>query len=670
MNSLQESNSIKRDGILQQLRIENAKSKIQNSKLENTIDELKDSNCRLHNFFQYSPHPQFVLRSNGNVLKYNKEAEHLFIPGNNTVDRFKFKQALKFFDQNTLNRHLQQASQTDQSISTVCKWKHSQKEKILKLSTRYFSEQNIFIVAAEDISRHEATKLALKNAKKSAENASRLKSQFLASMSHEIRNPLSSILGYIQLLKENIFCTMEDELASQYFKRVEVNANHLMSIINNILDLSEIEAGQLHIDYSNEDIRNEIEEVVSAFVQKAHEKGLILNLQFADNVPSLVSIDISKMRQVLINLIANAIKFTDIGDVKILVDWKEPTEENTAGELKVRVIDSGIGISEEARNRLFKNFSQIKSGQQKCKSGTGLGLVISKKIANLLDGDVFLESSETGKGSCFCATFKVFPSSEPANAWTTSIRENSFADNFDGRKTEALHGIRILSCEDQPDMQRILKVILQSVGAEVDFADDGLVAITKALYGNYNIIFIDMEMPGCSGYKAVPFLRKNVGIKTPLIALTANALQEEKQKCLNLGCQGFISKPFDPKVLLETVKTYAEPQLNENMTVKEPTIPSSYQKSLIKGFYEELPKYLGQLKKSKAENNKAEFKTQCEILTQMSHWIGALQLESLFDQLSHSIGIQNREETSKVWLAIEEILRDRQHHAKTDSRFH
>ncbi len=659
MNSLQDNHNTKRDKVLQQLRIENADYRKHNSKLQNAIDDLKDSNDSLHQFFESSPCPHIILTSNGKIVDHNYEAERLLFEDSYPEGEVNFNQGLRAFDSKIFTRHLYQASKTGESVSTVFNWNLFQQDKVVKASTRFFPHQDVFLMAIWDITNEEKTKQSLKNAKRSAENASQLKSQFLANMSHEIRNPLSSILGYVQLLKEKFFSSFEDELACQYFRRVEVNANHLMSIINNILDLSEIEAGQLQIDLTNEDIRQRIEDIVYAFVQKAHEKGLNLELHFGDSVPKQVSIDIAKMRQVVINLIANAIKFTDDGEVTVLVDWSEPSHEDLAGELKIRVRDSGVGISQEARSKLFKNFSQIKSGQQKIKSGTGLGLVISKKIANLLNGDVVLESSEAGKGSCFSATFKVTPVTISPMKLTPTKNNNTSESYFEASKINPLQGVKILSCEDQPDMQLILKVILQNVGADVDFADDGLMAITKVLYGNYNIIFIDMEMPGCSGYKAVPLLRQHIGIKTPLIALTANALQEEKQKCLKLGCQGFVTKPFDPKVLLETVKTYASPQLEEFKYPDSLNLPSSYQKSLKKGYYEELPKYLNQLKNSKAKKQLHEFRSKSKTLTQMSHWIGDAELEGLFSRLSKCEDVYNLDMHSNVWYSIEKTIQEK-----------
>jgi CheY-like chemotaxis protein/nitrogen-specific signal transduction histidine kinase len=398
-----------------------------------------------------------------------------------------------------------------------------------------------FIAVASDITK-------LKEAKEAAEAASKAKTAFLANMSHEIRTPLGVVLGFCELLLLPDQSKLDRANAIDAIKR---NGKLLSNIINDILDLSKIEAGKLSIEKSRVSLDDLLKDLNSLLYLEASEKGLKLSLTKEDSLPKTVITDPLRLRQILLNIVGNAIKFTERGFVKVRVR----TEKRGSGKsLVFTVTDSGRGMSSEQATKLFEPFMQADSSTVRRYGGTGLGLVLSRKLANALGGDVILAESAVDKGSSF--EISIDPGT-PAKADEVGETIRSSAVAKDLANDFSLEKLNILLVEDSVDNQILVSRLLMMVGANVDTACNGKEGVSKALSNNYDLVLMDLRMPEMDGYQATKELRKN-GFKRPVIALTANALKEDRMRCLAAGFDDHLGKPIDRNLLLEMVRQHSE----------------------------------------------------------------------------------------------------------------
>lgn len=369
--------------------------------------------------------------------------------------------------------------------------------------------------------------------------ASEAKGQFLANMSHEIRTPMNAVIGFCELLDGT-------ELSSeqrQYANLIREGGEHLLNVINDILDFSKIEAGKLETERVSFSLGKLLAGIASLMRPAASEKGLELSMLQEAKLPDQIQSDPARLRQCLINLINNAIKFTEEGYVHVRVYL-----DRQGGDcICFAVEDSGIGISKADQELIFAAFSQADYGTSRKFGGTGLGLAITRKLAHLLGGELTL-SSELGKGSIF--TLKL-PShieelSESSSEDYPEIRAS--VDSEPGK----LCG-RILVAEDSPTNQMLIKLLLEKNGFDVTIAEDGEKAVQEALCGDFDLILMDIQMPKKDGYEATRELRKN-SLSTPIVALTAHVMDGDEQKCLSAGCDSYLSKPIKHKQLIETIQ--------------------------------------------------------------------------------------------------------------------
>jgi PAS domain S-box-containing protein len=385
-----------------------------------------------------------------------------------------------------------------------------------------------------------------------AEIASAAKSQFLANMSHEIRTPMTAILGFAELLMED--CHDRPD-AIEHLGIITRNGRHLLQVINDILDLSRIEADKFEIHSEPCQLVELVHEVTTLMRGRAEEKGLAFDVEYLSEVPQTIRTDTLRLRQILINLLGNAIKFTAAGSVRLAITCES---NHTAGpRLKFDVIDTGMGMSGHMREQLFQPFFQGDSSTSRLYGGTGLGLVISRKLARLLDGDIVVES-QLGKGSAFHLTIATGP--------LDGVPMIKNAGQFDHNRVVAvakppteLHA-RILLCEDGPDNQRLLSFLLRRAGAEVVLAENGRVGCELArsaqATGNaFDLVLMDMQMPVMDGYAAAKRLR-HMGFTNPIIALTAHAMVGDREKCVEAGCDDYVTKPIDRAVFFETISRH------------------------------------------------------------------------------------------------------------------
>lgn len=389
-----------------------------------------------------------------------------------------------------------------------------------------------------------ATLEALSEARLRAEDASRMKGEFLANMSHEIRTPMTAVLGYAEELGDPTLSEPDRQTAARTIRR---NAEHLLTIINDILDISKIEAGKMTVEHVACQPAEVVADVASLLRAKAVEKGLELRVEFKTGVPRTIRSDPTRLRQALINLVGNAVKFTKEGSVRIVLSMDGVGPEP---RLRIDVIDTGIGLTSDQLGRLFEAFSQADATTARRFGGTGLGLVISRKLAVLLGGDVTV-SSEVGRGSTFSVTVATGDvSNEPL---VSSETEAHHTERSSAKPLPTVRG-RILLADDGADNQRLIAHVLRKAGATVDVVENGKDAVDRALAARasgraFDVVLMDMQMPVMDGYAATRALRA-AGYTGTIIALTAHAFAEERSKCLHAGCDEFASKPIDRAALL------------------------------------------------------------------------------------------------------------------------
>lgn len=448
------------------------------------------------------------------------------------------------------------------SLQTSCIALEEKNQKLQKeIADRQQAESELRRQTAEFISakvretehtRHlEQLVRDLTKARQAAEVAARAKSEFLANMSHEIRTPMTAILGYVDLLED---LSLSADERAELMTSIRRNGNHLTEIVDDILDISKIEAGKMLVDtivFSPESV---IDDVVQMMSERARIKGLELHTQFMEPVPVRVQSDPTRFRQILINLVGNAIKFTTAGSVRITVEWQSPKTER--GKLLVHVKDTGVGIPPHRQEEMFAPFVQADTQMTRQYGGTGLGLAISQRLARILGGDLTFTSQE-GKGSTFTV---LIPCPEEA-AINEPAHQNLELAPKKTQPANPLADTRILIVDDTADNRKLLSFHVKKAGAVIDLAENGQEALDKITEAKesrpYDIILMDMQMPVLDGYEATKQLRKH-GDMTPVIAVTAHAMAGDRDKCLSAGCNDYITKPVAREKLLQMMQQWLQ----------------------------------------------------------------------------------------------------------------
>ncbi|WP_312175840.1 response regulator [Chryseobacterium sp.] len=406
-----------------------------------------------------------------------------------------------------------------------------------------------------DITDQKKLEEELKLQRAKALEASKAKEVFLANMSHEIRTPLNAIIGFLRELKRAGVSGSQQEFLDYSYNA----SQHLLSIINNILDISKIESGEMLLENKNFSLKESIENVITILKPKAREKGLMLTTSFSDKLYPVFKGDPSKIEQVLYNILGNALKFTNQG--KIAVDCKVLQDLPHQQTFSIVITDTGIGMSEEYVRSIFKKFNQEDSSISRKYGGTGLGMSITKELIHLMKGEIDVKS-EKNVGTSITIQLVLHKGNEKLNRDVSAEKQHIVLD-----------GIRVLLVEDNELNQLVAENSLKHYNCLVTKADNGRIAVELLEKEQFNIILMDIQMPEMDGIEATQILREKMGVKTPIIALTANAFKSEIDKCISIGMDDYITKPFAEESLITIIEKHIGRQKNQSDAVKVRAVP-------------------------------------------------------------------------------------------------
>jgi CheY-like chemotaxis protein/nitrogen-specific signal transduction histidine kinase len=387
----------------------------------------------------------------------------------------------------------------------------------------------------------------LNESRRKIKEASSLKEQFLANMSHEIRTPMNAIIGFTNILKRT---NLEAEQRS-YVQNIHAAGENLLALINDILDLSKIEAGMIQLEETNFSLRSLIGSIAAMLDEKIKEKKLYLTTEIKETVPDIITGDAVRLTQILVNLLGNALKFTEVGGVKLIVDVVHVDKDKV--NLKFNIIDTGIGIAKEKQESIFERFQQAEAETSRRFGGTGLGLSIVKQLVELQGGTLSLES-KPGKGSEFIIQMEYkLPDEEKMLSDALAAAEMN---------TVSLNEVKVLIAEDNPMNQQLIKHLMKNWVIDHTIVNNGAEAVEALKKENFNIVLMDIQMPEMDGYTATTVIRKELKLQIPIIAMTAHAMMGEKEKCLQLGMNDYISKPLKETILYNIIAQYSFQGIN------------------------------------------------------------------------------------------------------------
>jgi PAS domain S-box-containing protein len=539
---------------------------------------LHESESRFRGVIETSPDAIVMLALDGRTLLANQQAARVLgfpsvaemlanVPNTFQVlapeDRPRAAERVReLIEAGILRDHQYSAIRRDGSCFTV--------EVSSSLQRDFSGNPQAMIVVLRDITERKQAEQLLRQAKDAAEAANRAKSEFLANMSHEIRTPMTAILGFTDLLTRP---DLSHGKKNEFLQVIRRNGKALLKLINDILDLSKIEAEKLTLDKGDCPLQQIVRDVMSVARIQAEAKKLALQVDYEFPLPERIHTDPVRLRQILVNLLGNAVKFTQRGAVRLAVRCLRGN--GGAAQMEFAVSDTGIGIPPDKIAELFQPFMQADASATRRYGGTGLGLAISKRLANALGGDIQV-SSELGNGSTFTVTIQVgslqgvsmlqtFPAApaareEPPLGGAPAQRVGGSAGQRVGQPT--LHG-RLLLAEDSPDVQLLVRNLLGAMGLKVEIADNGQTACdmarqAKAAGRPYDLILMDIQMPQRNGYEATAWLRQH-GWQGPIVAMTAHAMVGDREKCLAAGCNDYLAKPLTAAALRDVLARHLGP---------------------------------------------------------------------------------------------------------------
>ncbi|WP_164515053.1 PAS domain S-box protein [Paenibacillus lentus] len=523
-------NAIKMNGTVQDI----TERKNIDRKIQETVE-------RYTSLKKYNHDAVFSLDLEGNIINANVMAEKMT---GYTIGEMAGKSFSRFIGEKHVKRILKDAI-NDSSIEKLIDKLQSKQGGIVEVLTTIapimVNHENVgFYIIAKDITEQKRLLIA----KEAAESTNKAKSEFLAMMSHEIRTPMNGVIGMTDLLLET---TELDNTQREYLDIIRKSGDTLLNIINDILDFAKIESGKTILHQELFDIRKCISETLDVFTPRATEKGLEMEYDVHPGVPEELVGDPDRLKQVFLNLVGNAVKFTFNGRVSISVD----VVERQAGyvRLKIKVKDTGIGIPQDKISQLFEPFSQLDHFMTRNYEGTGLGLAITKRLIKLMDGDIRIEPTE-GQGATFAFHIAL---QEPT-------KEHIPDNGVEGDSSDKAHALalKVLVAEDNEINQIVLRKMLERLGHQITIVSNGIEVIQKIAYEAFDLIFMDVHMPELNGLDTTRVIKETVPPdKWPIIiAVTANALKGDRENCLNAGMDDYISKPIQSSTIAEIIAKY------------------------------------------------------------------------------------------------------------------
>jgi PAS domain S-box-containing protein len=609
--------------------------------------KLLESENRIKKFLEALPVGVFVLNHEGKSYYSNSKANALFgtdLSGQGTIEDVNIQDLPEVFqtmkadtDQvyPTMELPIMRALQGEKDVCVEdLEMKGAGKRIPLRVNATSVtdSEGNIeyAIAVFEDITDSREVSRRLEESKKTAEQAVALQEAFLANVSHEIRTPMNAIVGFTNLLlKGNLNAKEKD-----YVQTIKSSGENLMRIINDILDISKMESGMMSFESQAISVSDVFSSLNAMLTPKIEEKNLTLSFHYSENIPLTTAGDPTRLSQILLNIIGNAIKFTNHGGIEVYADVVRESSENC--EIVFSIYDTGIGIAEDKMNQIFERFKQAESHTTRHYGGTGLGLSIAKQLIELQGGWIKV-SSELGVGSVF--TFSI-PFKKSA-----VIREKK-SSAISEAEIRKLSEKRILLVEDNPINVKFIQGLFSEYNIDADHAAHGREAIVKLKMKNYDIVLMDIEMPEMNGYKATHLIRNELKSNVPIIAMTANAMAGEKEKCLSAGMNAYLSKPIHEDQLFEKmVNLLAEK--SESLIIEKETeklIKLDFLVTSMRGkkqlILETLDVFFKQIKEDLFELNNAFSINSHDAIKRISHRmkstvsiIGAKKLETILNEL-------------------------------------
>jgi len=520
--------------------------------------------------------------SKDRIIFWNKSAERLFQYSSNECNHQSLCQLIipesMYHQYNQWVLNLKEA-RTGTEMPSICEFKARKKNgKFISIELSYtivqIQEDISAIIIIRDISKRNKQLSEIKKLKneaiqmaEKAENANNAKSEFLTTMSHEIRTPMNAVIGLTYLLID----TSLAEEQRQYVVAIKNSAESLLTIINDIIELAKIESGKLTLDPVHYAFKDCMVHVIDIFMFKAQSKGIELDFRIDKSIPEFVFADKGRIRQILVNLIGNAMKFTASGHIFVLAEMI--SQKNETITLRFSVEDTGIGISKDQSKKLFKNFSQANSDILTKYGGSGLGLSISKHLCELMGGDIGVDST-VGIGSTFWFTVNLKRSHKD------NVAQKESQDRF---TTMDLSHLSILLVEDNEMNQFLVKRVLERNGCQITIADDGLKAVEILSSQTFDLVFMDVQMPNMGGYEATKIIRNPnsevIDHNVPIVAMTAHATSEHQEKSLASGMNGFLTKPITPQSLRSSLSAYLSDKSTQKLN-KQPVLKNSLSNQL------------------------------------------------------------------------------------------